>query len=339
MTILKPPLQSLCAPVLFAMGAATVSGAHAAPDDYRFEVVQSAQSSGGDSTVTVALIHMLSGKRVTDADVFRRETVLREKGPPRIDERQVPLTPDGQGNYRLATYYPLSDSMALKLGARVAGETATIRRTVRASGSAIVPVSAAQQTTRAVLIESVSSDNTLRLPNGSAIRAPIAPGVFAVYRGPPPIFEIGRAAGTSGLETLAEDGNPEPLAEALGRQAGVQASGLFIPGQPFTVTVQPGDKLAFAAMFVQSNDLFYGLENGGIDLFDSSGKPITGDISGRVVLHDAGTEINEHPGVGSSQAPRQAKPNNGPSESKPVQPVADGFAYPATAAVIRVTVE
>ena len=225
MTILKPPLQSLCAPVLFAMGlgAATVSGAHAAPDDYRFEVVQSAQSSGGGSTVTVALIHTLSGKRVTDADVFRRETVLREKGAPRIDERQVPLTPDGQGNYRLATYYPLSDSMALKRGARVAGETATIRRTVRASGSAIVPVSAAQQTTRAVLIKSVSSDHTLRLPNGSAIRVPIAPGVFAIYRGTPPIFDIGRAAGTSGLKTLAEDGNPEPLAAALGRLASRRA--------------------------------------------------------------------------------------------------------------------
>lgn len=205
---------------------------------------------------------------------------------------------------------------------------------------AAVPFSAhAQQTTLTVLIENVSSESTLKLPNGSAIRAPIAPGVFAVYRDAAPIFHDGAPAGRSGLETLAEDGNPEPLAEVLKRRSNVRESGMFIPGQPFTVTARPGDKLAFATMFVQSNDLFYGPANGGIDLLDPSGKPIAGDITGRVVLYDAGTEINEAPGVGPNQAPRQSRPNNGPSESRPVQPVSDGFTYPATPAVIRVTVQ
>jgi hypothetical protein len=197
----------------------------------------------------------------------------------------------------------------------------------------------AQQATFTVVIENVSSNDTLKLPNGPAIRAPIAPGVFAVYRGEAPMFRVGTPAGSSGLETLAEDGNPEPLQMALKGQATVAASGMFIPGQPFTITARPGDKLAFATMFVQSNDLFYGLENAGIDIFDRTGKPLAGDLTARVVLYDAGTEVNEAPGVGPNQAPRQAKPNTGPSESKPVQIVKDGFAYPAAAAVIRVTVQ
>jgi hypothetical protein len=189
------------------------------------------------------------------------------------------------------------------------------------------------------LVENVSASDTLKLPNGSAIRAPIAPGVFAVYRGDAPIFRVGTAAGSSGLETLAEDGNPEPLQRELKGQAGVAASGMFVPGQPFTFTARPGDKFSFANMFVQSNDLFYGFENGGVDLFDSMGKPVTGDLTARVVLYDAGTEVNEAPGVGPNQAPRQAKPNTGASENKTVQVVNDGFVYPAAAAVIRVTVQ
>jgi hypothetical protein len=206
--------------------------------------------------------------------------------------------------------------------------------------TALQPFSAkAQQATFTVSIENVSGNDTLKLANGSAMRAPIAPGVFAVYHGDAPIFRVGATAGSSELETLAEDGNPEPLEKALKGQAGVVASGMFVPGQSFAITARPGDKLAFATMFVQSNDLFYGFENGGIDIFDSMGKPVMGDLTARAVLFDAGTEVNEAPGVGPNQAPRQAKPNTGPSESKPVQAVNDGFVYPAAASVIRVAVE
>lgn len=206
--------------------------------------------------------------------------------------------------------------------------------------AALTPLAAhAQQATFTVLVENVSTGDALKLPNGTAIRVPIAPGVFAVYRGEAPIFHVGAPAGSSGLETLAEDGNPEPLQMALKGQAGVAASGMFVPGQPFTIAARPGDKLSLAAMFVQSNDLFYGFENGGIDIFNGAGQPVTGDLTARVVLYDAGTEVNEAPGVGPNQAPRQATPNTGPSESKPVQIVNDGFTYPAAAAVIRVTVQ
>lgn len=129
--------RSLGASVLSALvlTGAAATPARAATSDYRFEAVRPVEASGETSrrgsTVTVTLIHTPSGKRVTDAEVFRRETVWREKGPVRIDERQIPLTPDGQGNYRLTTSYPLTGGTTLKLGARVPGETRTIRSDVR----------------------------------------------------------------------------------------------------------------------------------------------------------------------------------------------------------------
>ena len=38
---------------------------------------------------------------------------------------------------------------------------------------------------------------------------------------------------------------------------------------------------------------------------------VTGDVSDRIVLYDAGTEINEFPGAGLNQVIRQAVPNAG----------------------------
>lgn len=77
-------------------------------------------------------------------------------------------------------------------------------------------------------------------------------------------------------------------------------------------------------------------------MFDAGGRAIHGKVTNRVALFDAGTEINEAPGVGASQAPRQGKPNTGPSERARIDLVGrrhDGFAYPPVEAVIEVDIE
>ncbi|WP_416208525.1 spondin domain-containing protein [Fodinibius sp.] len=51
-------------------------------------------------------------------------------------------------------------------------------------------------------------------------------------------------------------------------------------------------------MFVQSNDLFFSFDSEGIALFDENGNPVSGDITDRIMLWDAGTETDEEPGVG-----------------------------------------
>jgi hypothetical protein len=113
----------------------SVGVTQAASSDYRFEVVKPPETSGRGSSVTIALVHAPTGRRVADADVFRRETVFREKGPVRVDERRTPLVPDGKGNYRLVTSYPLSSGATLQLGALVPSESGVVRRSVRVDGS------------------------------------------------------------------------------------------------------------------------------------------------------------------------------------------------------------
>ncbi|RMG71322.1 MAG: hypothetical protein D6711_15565, partial [Chloroflexi bacterium] len=106
----------------------------------------------------------------------------------------------------------------------------------------------------------------------------------------------------------------------------------------FDVHGVPGDVLSFATMLVQSNDLFFAPDPAGIPLFDEMGTPIEGDITAQVLLWDAGTEVNEAPGEGPNQAPRQTAPNTGDDEMGVVGEVNDGFSYPAVTEYIRVTI-
>jgi hypothetical protein len=204
--------------------------------------------------------------------------------------------------------------------------------------AALLPAIAATDGHFTVTIKNVATDMTLKLPDGSATRAPIAPGAYAVLEPGASAFEPGAPASGEALEHLAEDGNAEPLIDRLKSLPGVREAGLFVPGQPFEVTARPGERLVFLTMFVQSNDLFYAPAEGGIALFDADDKPVAGDATGRVRLWDAGTEVNEAPGAGPNQAPRQAKPDTGPDENGTVHPVADGFNYPEVNQVIAVTI-
>ena len=94
-------------------------------------------------------------------------------------------------------------------------------------------------------------------------------------------------------------------------------------------------------MLGQSNDLFYAPREEGIALFDATGKPIAGAITSQILLWDAGTEINEEPGLGLNQPAFEAAPNTGPDEHGVVRPISelkDGFHYPTVAEVLRVTI-
>jgi hypothetical protein len=193
---------------------------------------------------------------------------------------------------------------------------------------------------------------TQSLDNRTGITGPISPGVFAVHPGDvEPLFSAGEAA-PEALESLAEDGAPSELARALGDNARLTDSGVFDtpngapePGPAssggryeFTITAVRGDRLSLATMLVQSNDLFFSFGPEGLELFAANGEPTAGDVSSELALWDAGTEINEFPGAGANQAPRQSAPNTGPVESQPVALVNDAFEYPDPAEFVRVTI-
>jgi hypothetical protein len=183
---------------------------------------------------------------------------------------------------------------------------------------------------------------------------PIAPLAYAVHVGNNPFFTPNTPTRIDGLEALAEDGNPATAGSSLAALASVMTSGTItipdggsspgpaVPGDSFSFSfkAREGEKLSFATMYGQSNDLFFGPGGSGLSLF-TNGTPLTGDITDMIMLYDAGTEVNEQPGVGPNQAPRQAAPNTGPNENgtvRQISDVMDGFSYPAVTDTIKVTI-
>lgn len=57
-----------------------------------------------------------------------------------------------------------------------------------------------------------------------------------------------------------------------------------------------GQRLMFATMYGNSNDIFFAPENPGIPLYNSQGQPMVGDVSSYVKLWDNGTRMNQAPG-------------------------------------------
>lgn len=251
-------------------------------------------------------------------------------------------------------------------GVSVAGAQTTSRRGAEAS------------TTRfAVRVENVSTTSTLVLAKGGALSMPLSPGVWAVHTGGNPILAPGRMDAGIGLKGLAEAGMAGELSANLARVPGVQSHGVLdkpmmrvaamnrmtnsmganpspeqmVPADgrmlmsgsrvDFTIEGSPGSHLSLAFMLGHSNDGIIGTGAAGIALFDASGRPVTGDVTSALGLWDAGTEVNEEPGVGRNQGMRQGAPSAGDPERRPVRAMADaeyGDRWPAANRMVRVTI-
>jgi len=188
----------------------------------------------------------------------------------------------------------------------------------------------------------------------AGITYPASPGVWVVHRaGSKPLFTAGTADYGDGIEAIAEDGNPANLGAKLSTldgelagaifntPVGASAPGPILPGSKyqFSFEASPGEALSFATMLAATNDVFFGPKANGISLFDSSGVPISGDLSDEISLWDAGTEGNEEPGIGPNTVTNQLAPNTGNAGEGKVQllsAVNDGFTYPTVSSVLKV---
>lgn len=183
-----------------------------------------------------------------------------------------------------------------------------------------------------------------------------APGVYAVYSASNPLFTEGMSDAGEGLEALAEDGDPSMLHTSAMAKTGVMSSGVFntpvtgsapaplLPGESyqFSFIAESGDYLSFATMFIQSNDIFASPSGMGIELFSASDVAISGDVTSQIEYWDPRTEVNEEPGIGPNQAPRQSGGNTGMTESGNVVLLSnadDGFMYPSITSVLKVTIQ
>lgn len=200
-----------------------------------------------------------------------------------------------------------------------------------------------------VRIENISASEGLAAQDGSKYPFVLSPGLYVVSEKKTDFFKPGKKA-TAGLEAQAEDGNPEILSKQLLSKVGSINMGIFnqpvganlpapiLPGgrYEFSFTAVEGMKLNIIAMYGQSNDLYYAPLQA-INLFEK-GIPVSGEITDKFLLFDAGTEVNEAPGLGADQAPRQKMANTGAIEKGFVHLVKDGFSYPNTKEVLRITI-
>jgi hypothetical protein len=175
----------------------------------------------------------------------------------------------------------------------------------------------------------------------TGVYTPLSPVAWVVTDKTDPLFTEGQADFGKGLEHLAEDGNPADLAASLKAMYPNSGSVGMKPIKDggefsFDITVKEGEALHFATMFGQSNDVFFGPDGKGIALF-KSGAPRSGDVTPEVTLWDAGTEVNQPPGIGADQAPRQSAPNTGAAQNGVVKMINSTATYPAAGDLMEVT--
>ena len=152
-------------------------------------------------------------------------------------------------------------------------------------------------------------------PTSGTLLSPFSPGVYALHPSSASIFEDGGTA-SAGLELLAEDGDPGTWAVELSAIDGVSAAtfgaGPVMGGDSVSFDATPtmaAPVLSFATMVIATNDAFFALPPSGIALVDSAGaaRPaaeVQAEIRSRLAIWDAGTEIDQIPGVGPDQPQR-----------------------------------
>ena len=203
-----------------------------------------------------------------------------------------------------------------------------------------------------VRVENISNADGQTASDGTRWPFALSPGMF-VLSDKNLLFTEGKPAKANGLEAQAEDGNPAGLISSLENMhhasmlhgvyntpVGAMGPGPIGPGgtYEFSFSASPKMKLYMALMFGQSNDLFYAPDADGIVLFDAKGNALSGDVTDKLVLWDAGTEVNEEVGIGPNQAPRQKMANTGPAENGVVHRAKDVRFYGKNGELFKVTI-
>ena len=113
--------------VLFMASPLLVACGLAAPNDYRFELVQAQPAGAGKTTVTVRLVHVPDNKPVAGAVLFESKTDMGPGGMAEMTGKVSPLPSDQPGIYRFQIETGMAGKWQLALGAKVQGEAGTVR--------------------------------------------------------------------------------------------------------------------------------------------------------------------------------------------------------------------
>jgi hypothetical protein len=140
----------------------------------------------------------------------------------------------------------------------------------------------------------------------------LGPGLAVVHVAEvSPFFDVDEVDRGEGLEVLAEDADTAALEATLALTPGVRCVARIPAAAPgdltaFEVAAAPGERLSFVMPVVEANDYFIGTASQGIPLFSEGGEPAAdADITRLLAVWETGTEVDEWPGAGVSQSPRQ----------------------------------
>src|SRR4051812_46084049 len=116
-----------------AMATAMLSSGavFAAPQDYRFEPVQSKIKASSTAPVAVRLVHVPTSKPVTDAMIVQQKIEMTMQGMSPMAGQVSGLTLDRQGNYAGTADLAMVGDWVLDLEAKVPDETETVHGSIR----------------------------------------------------------------------------------------------------------------------------------------------------------------------------------------------------------------
>ena len=103
---------------------------YAGAKDYEFQTVSVDVNSGPGSEVAVRLVHKGSGKPVTGAVIFRTRLDMSPDSMDEMTAKHTAMASSEPGIYRFKADITMAGDWALKLQAKVPGETETVEGTV-----------------------------------------------------------------------------------------------------------------------------------------------------------------------------------------------------------------
>ena len=121
--------RTLCGAALLSLSM-FVSSAGAAPTDYRFELAQAQPAGPGKTDLSVRLLHVPDKKPVAGAVLFETKADMTPAGMADMTGKVTPLPSDQPGLYRFQVETGMAGNWQLGLGAKVQGETGTVRGTI-----------------------------------------------------------------------------------------------------------------------------------------------------------------------------------------------------------------
>jgi hypothetical protein len=119
--------RPLIGAALFVVSALLAVYGLAAPNDYRFELVQAQPAGPGKTVVTVRVVHLPDNKPVAGAVLFESKTDMGPGGMAEMTGKVSPLPSDQPGIYRFQIETGMAGKWQLALGAKVQGEAGTVR--------------------------------------------------------------------------------------------------------------------------------------------------------------------------------------------------------------------